>query len=103
MVENKTNAEDIQDVESEMTPEQIKENRKNLVALYKSNTVYFKHIAEYEEVLERIAVARRNRAVAEYEFAKLMSEQKIAEEKYQQQLKEEAKNGTKEKSQEKKS
>ena len=84
MAKEKTNvAEDIKDVEQpEMSQEQIKEYKKNMLAMFKDQTHFYEQQAKYEEALARISVAKRNRLVAEYEIAKILAEQKHAEEEY---------------------
>lgn len=85
-VDKTKETENIKDVdrnaEEMMSPEQLKSYRKTLMGMYREQTTFYEQQAKYEEALSRISVARRNRMVAEYEIAQLISEQKKAEKLY---------------------
>lgn len=83
MAENLNQNEEIKDLpQEELSQEELRERRKNLVNMFKQQTVFLKAQAEYEETMTRIAVAQRDRAIAEYDLARIMAEQKRAEEEY---------------------
>ena len=83
MAEKNQKVADIKDVEQpKVSDEQIREYKQNMLKMFKDQTHFYEQQAKYEEALTRVAVARRDRLVAEYEIAKIMAEQKHAEEEY---------------------